>query len=682
MLIRRSTRPLLAAILTLLGSADAATLGEARVKSFLNQPLEVEIDLVGLGPGEHEGLRLRVANQQHFDRLGIVYDNFLAQLQFDVAQVDGRWVVRARSTQPVTEPFIDFPLQMSWPGGQMIRQYTLLLDPVRRIERATAASLTPTGVAPSRVPQEQVRTPASALPASYGPVRPGETLWPIAQKLRPQGITTQQMAMALLRANPQAFVNNDINRLRAGATLSIPPLALIEELDAAAARAEFDAQARRPRALPALATSPRPVQAGAGVAGEPTGAQDASPTAAPPAQAEPKLRIVAEPAKSDAVPADEQALQEQLLVTMEEIESNRIATGAIESRLARLEEELQRMQRLLELKDAQIEALQTEVADRSGAADTATAGPAAPADDAAADAGRGDFAMSGAASSPPAGGEPSSAPVMRLEQIAPAVPQATPEPWYQRYLWLPWALLGLLGIGLAWLLLRRPTTAASDADSGVLPRLEPYDGPAGRAEALHSAAALRRAEADLPVLDEPAEDTLARHATAPQRVPSEPAAALATGSGPAVGLDDDNAAQAKSLGRKPGPAPLDSDISDDDIASWVAELDAEADRLDVRSANDAEIALDEDIPGILHELDDRIATAAQAEVAAKPAIQLEPLDEEPDEDDTFAMSLDLARAYLEIGDQEGAKDMLQQALAGTRDPGHRRQIEELLQQID
>ena len=55
--------------------------------------------------------------------------------------------------------------------------------------------------------------------------------------------------------------------------------------------------------------------------------------------------------------------------------------------------------------------------------------------------------------------------------------------------------------------------------------------------------------------------------------------------------------------------------------------------------------------------------------------------DEPTEDDAFGMSLDLARAYLEIGDQEGARDMLKQALTGARDPDHREQIEELLAQI-
>jgi FimV-like protein len=134
-------------------------------------------------------------------------------------------------------------------------------------------------------------------------------------------------------------------------------------------------------------------------------------------------------------------------------------------------------------------------------------------------------------------------------------------------------------------------------------------------------------------------------------------------------------------GKQPTGSPArGGDFTDEDIASWVAELGAEADRGEVRSANDDQLETEEDIPGILNELDDQLTRSETAESSPASGIELEPLDG-TSESDAFNMSLDLARAYLEIGDQEGARDMLQQALAGARDPDHRRQIEELLQQI-
>ena len=124
-----------------------------------------------------------------------------------------------------------------------------------------------------------------------------------------------------------------------------------------------------------------------------------------------------------------------------------------------------------------------------------------------------------------------------------------------------------------------------------------------------------------------------------------------------------------------------SDFNEDDIASWVAELGTEAEHVDGQSANDEQLSLDDDIPSILTELDDQLSGERPSDTPTPAPIRLEPVSH-ADEDDTFSMSLDLARAYLEIGDQDGARDMLKQALAGARDPDHRRQIEELLAQID
>ena len=132
----------LVTILVLFGLAtatQAVTLGQVKVSSYLNQPLEAEIDLIGVAPGQHEDLRIRIANQDQFDRLGIAYTRLLSDLKFDVVQSSGRWIVRIRSNQPVNEPFLDFPVQLSWPGGQMVRQYTLLLDPLTLTRPATVS---------------------------------------------------------------------------------------------------------------------------------------------------------------------------------------------------------------------------------------------------------------------------------------------------------------------------------------------------------------------------------------------------------------------------------------------------------------------------------------------------------------------------------------------------------------
>lgn len=677
------TRSFLLALIISSGTVYAVTLGHAKVKSFLGQPLEAEIDLIGLTAGQHEDLRLRIANDQHFKRLDISYTQFLSALTFDVAQSDGRWIVRARSTRPVTEPFVDFPLQMTWPGGQLIKQYTLLLDPQRRIQPVRAARTS--RAAPTTKPA------ASQLDAGtgdYGPVRSGESLWPIAKKLKPSGVTTRQMAMALLRANPHAFIGGNMNRLRTGVTLAIPQRAFIEQLDAASARAEFAAQTRSWQAP--VATSPRVVEAPVSKAAlvqpkpEPAPSEAEKPPVDAPTKPEPEpeddaqLRIVTDSSKSDIPAGSQQNLQEQLLVTMEEIESNRITTDAIETRLARMEAELTRMQKLVELKDAQIAAMQSDAAERQAiqtAAQTAEPPPPPPPATKAGTVG---------VTQPPAPKAPVS--IERMEPLPTDVTAAPARPWYKEYLWAVWVALGLMGLVALLMLLRRQSPAANDAPVAELPEI----GAAGVATAFEAEAAtesdrLREAEEDFRRLAEQqlAETTAEVEQELPEleisanEIVEEDIHDGVTDTLLHEALNDEDKRRAEHK----DTVVRESDFNEDDIASWVAELGDEAEQPEAQSANDEKIPLDDDIPSILTELDDQLSAEKPADTPTPAPIQLEPVSDTA-EDDTFSMSLDLARAYLEIGDQDGAKDMLEQALAGARDPGHRRQIEELLAEID
>ncbi|MCB1800863.1 MAG: hypothetical protein KDI82_04155 [Gammaproteobacteria bacterium] len=671
----------------------AVALGEARVKSFLNQPLDVEIELVGVAPGEDQDLRLRIANDEHFDRLGIQYTHLLRDLQFDVVGSGQRWLVRVRSRRPINEPFLDFPLQLNWRGGQLIKQYTLLLDPPRSINVA-ARSAAPT--TPQRRAAPQPAQPAAASGSDYGPVRRGETLWPIAQQVKPAGVTTQQMAMALLRANPQAFIDNNINQLREGAVLAVPPRAFIDELDAAAARTAFNraASQRAGRAAPAspvLATPP-PRPAAAEPAEPVTPAEPSEPQPAPPAavEEEAQLRIVADDDKRKAEPGSEADLREKLLVTMEEIESNRLTTDAIESRVAKLESELERMQKLLDLKDAQIEALQSEVTTRDElqrASELAepTLPPAT-----AADVTPSDSTGAPAASATTGVIEVPQAPTVDSGVSAPVADRESGiVRWYREYLWLLWAALALLGIAALMLMFRRPQ-AVDDGDEETEAELVAAAPVAVAASAQPELEEeLREAEADLRAVadahlpeDEKSLDDDLEDLELPD-IDIENLAELDIENAPHSDISDsllaDMLDESKLVSDSTDPAS--ADFNDDDIASWIRELGSDG------KAQDAEVAAvprstpdNDDLPSLLTELDDQLTISDAPEL-------VDPLQEPPsapgheDEDDTFSMSLDLARAYLEIGDQEGARDMLQQALAGARDPDHRRQIEELLQQI-
>ena len=373
---------------------------------------------------------------------------------------------------------------------------------------------------------------------------------------------------------------------------------------------------------------------------------------------------------------------------MEEIESNRITTGAIESRLARLEGELNRMQELVDLKDAQIAQLQSQLSAR----EAAEARPPAPAGQQGPDApqattGAAIDAARPTAATPPA---PAVTPLPSIDAPRLVAEQPQARAWYEQYLWVVWALLGLLGLTAITMMLRRPQAAAAEVPMADLPSARTTPTPVYPREPALTEEDFKQAEADLrEIADEPAAE--AASAAFPDALPEEelpdleiPKRSDRAGAGIRDGITDSLLDEMLQKGKQPSDSPATparaGDFTDEDIASWVAELGAEADRGEVRSANDDQLETEEDIPSILNELDDQLTRSEPTETSPGSGIELEPLDG-TSESDAFNMSLDLARAYLEIGDQEGARDMLQQALSGARDPEHRRQIEELLQQI-
>lgn len=708
--------------------ALAVTLGQAKVLSYLNQPLNVEIPLIGLAPGQEEELRLRLANQATFDRLGISYTRLLASMQFEIVQDNSEWIVRATTSRPVNEPFLDFPLLMAWPGGQLIRQYTLLLDPPGRPAPVTnAASVTRTAPpTPAARPPQQAATAQSkpAAGAVYGPVQRGETLWPIAKKLKPSGITTRQMAMALLRANPQAFIDGNVNQLRAGARLTIPTRSFIEEMDAATAQREFSEQVRRWRAP--VATSPRAVEQATPVVVPPTTpvdaatdttrlpAADTAPPATKPTKDDGQLRIVGEKGKETIDEGSDQAIKEQLLVTMEEVESNRITTDAIEARLERMESELDRLQKLVELKDAQILALQSEVSAQEeirAAAQQAEPTPPEPVRPAVPAAVEEAAKVTATEPQVAAAVKPVDDGTTARIEAAPPVATAATKPLHEQYAWLAWVLLGLAGLSALILVFRR--SEQEDAIAALPTAEQSLDAYQATAEpAAPSQPQMRAAAGDMRRAQANAKDGLGEPEESIELPPLDDTDPDLDVESIMDQLAEERAQEsAKAAGSKRGPAaerpsrqapPPDSGpaFDDDDLAAWVAELDSGSRR---SGAASQQASLDDDdLPSILTELDDQLKHAREPVPLGQSSLKLDPLEDtipvdeladadslsldeplarEQLDDDTFTMSLDLARAYLEIGDQDGARDMLHQALAVAEDPEQREKIETLLRQI-
>ncbi|WP_444984222.1 type IV pilus assembly protein FimV [Halomonas mongoliensis] len=231
--------------------ALALGLGEADVRSTLNAPLRATIPLTDSAGIQAGLLNVSVADERAFAAAGLPRTPLAASVRLAVDQRQGRLVVDLTTERPVREPWLDLLLRFDWPGGQQLREVTLLLDPPdydqmpalvsggRRAAPASAPALA-AAAEPSRATPSAAAAPRpSASPASSGDpawVRSGDTLWAVAGRLRPDsGISMNQMMVALVEANPEAFPSGNINAMRAGFTLVVP------SREAIAARAGADA---------------------------------------------------------------------------------------------------------------------------------------------------------------------------------------------------------------------------------------------------------------------------------------------------------------------------------------------------------------------------------------------------------------------------------------------------------
>ncbi|HEX8884133.1 MAG TPA: FimV/HubP family polar landmark protein [Noviherbaspirillum sp.] len=232
----------------MLGSAGAgaAGLGQLTVLSALGQPLQAEIELTSVSKEEAGNISVRLAPAAAFRQANIEFNPSLANLRFAVEQRGNRQVVRITSSQPMNEPFVDVLLEVSSNGTRLLREYVVLLDPVgsRRAQPAeTAPAPAATAAAPAARQQASRAAPAPAQATETAPggdsypVKRGDTLAAIAGQVKPEGVSLDQMLVALQRANPNAFVGNNINRLRTGQILSVP--------SAETARSVSNGEARR-----------------------------------------------------------------------------------------------------------------------------------------------------------------------------------------------------------------------------------------------------------------------------------------------------------------------------------------------------------------------------------------------------------------------------------------------------
>jgi pilus assembly protein FimV len=383
-------------------------LGEIEVTTALNQELNAEIELLSAAPEDVETLIVKLASREEFSRAGIDRPYMLNSLRFVAEMRDGVPYIRVTSNKPVREPFLNFLVEVDWPKGHMMREYTILLDPPVFMEQQAPVQqeqMRPAAMESSRAPvSEAAPEPQSSsgfrpaamgvtagttstvavpvpnvqttqdqampyqAPAAYTQsyqqppgghrIQQGDTLWSLADAMRPdQSVTIEQMMLAMLRSNPEAFINENVNGLKRGYILRIPDRDDIVVMNQAEAVALVREQNALWREYQQAVTGGEPASAMDIAAQDDAGADLDEST-------DSRLEIVAAGSgtsatgSKDATQMSSSELRAELALARESLETERVEKEELQQRVSSLEGQVDRMKSLLTLEDSDMAEMQ------------------------------------------------------------------------------------------------------------------------------------------------------------------------------------------------------------------------------------------------------------------------------------------------------------------------------------
>lgn len=315
------------------GMANALGLGELTLKSAQNQPLDAEIELLDVRDLKAAEVAPSLAPPEEFSKAGVAFPTYLEDLTFTpVINPNGKSVLRVTSSQPLPGPVVKFLVQVMWPQGRLLRDYSVLLDQAKAQGDKPAAGNV---------------TPATTGASSYTTQR-RDTLWQIAAR-NTQGGSIQQTMIAIQALNPDAFIGNNINQLKVGQVLRLPDQQQIQNIAQAEANSEVAEQYAAWREGRRLGPRARQLDATR------RGAAEAAPSRI--AQGD-NLRLVSPGNQAGAGQA--KALNDKLAVAQESLDTSRRDNEELKSRMSDLQSQLDKLQRLIELKNNQLARLEAQ----------------------------------------------------------------------------------------------------------------------------------------------------------------------------------------------------------------------------------------------------------------------------------------------------------------------------------
>ena len=323
-------------------NARAVSLGHITLESSLNQPLRASILLGNVQRLTPQDVRVGLAPRTAFQAMGVDWSSNLSDLDFRAVSSESGLRIELSTEASIVEPYLNFVLELVWPNGRLVREYTVLLDPPVLMAPVRPLDITPVQAGPVRSANRIAEARAQSLDVDRM-TQSGDTLWEIALAARPDRSTSvQAMMLAIQSRNPDAFMNQNINRLKAGYVLVMPDQDDLNRISFESAVAEVASQNTEQM---------QPVS------------QKKNPTIEASVDSELVLVAVDEASSEDqnaepfeVLAATDSAQEEDERIRFAAIERDRLA-----GRLASLEGKLESLVDTISLKDQQIAALQKQV---------------------------------------------------------------------------------------------------------------------------------------------------------------------------------------------------------------------------------------------------------------------------------------------------------------------------------
>ncbi|MEE9302658.1 MAG: FimV/HubP family polar landmark protein [Thiotrichaceae bacterium] len=401
-------------------ASQALGLGELHSSSQLDQPLNAQIDLLSTNAKEARQLKVRLASAEVFSRVGIDRPAFLDSLKFTPDVQKGKPVIRVTSSVPISEPFLNFLLEVSWPQGQLLKEYTVLLDPPVLLNTGSASTENAVAVRAEPKPgvvsgavnrgqeaerqrqlalQQQQRqrqlevqrqqqaqqsqanrqqqefeaqaqtvlnetsdtsARTTATRSTKYRVKRGDTMSRIASRLRYRGVSNNQMMVALFRANPKAFSNSNINDLRSGVLLEKPSKSDVVGRSSSESQQivkQHYSQWKKYRSGLASKTVAQSAVTSGGTSSTSTTQVGSNDQA--------NLSVVGSSDKSvsanQASAVGNAELEKQLILAQEALASSKSESAELHARVSKLEAIIRKKERLITLKNDKLARLETQL---------------------------------------------------------------------------------------------------------------------------------------------------------------------------------------------------------------------------------------------------------------------------------------------------------------------------------